>query len=75
MLQQAETPLARNQPITSDDDSNAEMVVKAKQPNTEKPPNSPTEQRRKKMPAIKQPRNKAKKYKEGKKVKRPQPPI
>ena len=41
------------------------MAAEAKQAGTKNPPNSPTEQKRKKLPAIKQLKNKVKKSKGG----------
>ena len=74
--QNTDTALARNQPITSEDDSSSEVATRddlpitINLPETSRPPTPPTEQRRKKKPALEQLKQKVKKTKEGKKMKR-----
>ena len=68
--------MARNQLITSEDDSSSEVATRddlpitINLPETSRPPTPPTEQRRKKKPALEQLKQNVKKTKEGKKMKR-----
>ena len=74
--QNTDTAMARNQPITSEDDSSSEVATRddlpitINLPETSRPPTPPTEHRRKKKPALQLLKQKVKKTEEGKKMKR-----